>query len=370
MPTRPSRRLNASKRTRPTSQQARVVKNIRRRRRNRVGITRPVALKQSPQPSSSLSVGVSQCARDYINTLTNPFNGPMVCVPQSTSTDETLKQRVFVAGQFYSGTAGSGNLGYVLADPRNAVSNSNECTISTLAAYNVAGTISNSFAAGTVASFSNSMFNGGTFGAQQGFAKYRPVGAGLRVKASTTNLNVGGEYFAFMDPEHRSPVGDTIAQIYNNARTKRFPIVLNEWVTLLYTPFTQNDFELAALAFTNPSTVSSSDNAFYMLIGAVTAASQQLFDFEFYVVYEVAGQNIRGATPIHSDPIGLAAAVNAVNRQPPMAHPDNDQAAKVRTEDAFDRFTKFVLNGITGVTKLVQTGTQLASSVAPLIALL
>ena len=131
------------------------------------------------------AVVLSRCAADYAMCLSNPFTGPLACVPVSP-TVMSLKLRAWTKGEFKSGTAG---VGYINADPYSAVASDLACVRHSDAAY-AGSTVALSGVAGTSAHFSNSPYINASFTNGAAGAQYRVVSAGLRIRYIGTELIV------------------------------------------------------------------------------------------------------------------------------------------------------------------------------------
>lgn len=234
----------------------------------------------------------------------------------------TRKLRVFVKSSF---TIGSGQSGFVWCNPMNSLANDHDCVNFTLSDYTGGGGYAGvANGAGTTVygtARSNSEYNAASYGNTPGTAQGRVVSCGLRIRYSGTELNRAGTVVAFSDPTHSTINGMTPAQISLEVQSRRFP-VSREWTTVLYTPVEADEYQLInvsnALVAAN---VAAGTLSWYMGFQVIGAVAGTTFDWEMFTVFEVNGRSVRGMTPTHSDPTGLASAMNVANSAPPVQGP-------------------------------------------------
>lgn len=264
---------------------------------------------------------LSDCASDYTRCLANPFTGPLACVPGPYPI-MTRKLRVFIKSSF---TIGSQGAGFVWCNPMNSLVNNHDCVNFTGADYASAGGYAGvANGAGTTliqTARSNSEYDAAAFGESPGTAQGRVVSCGLRIRYSGTELNRAGTVVAFSDPTHSTINGMTPANISLEVQSRRFPVT-RDWTTVLYMPVIAEDYQLInvsnALTAANVAAGTLSWYMGFQVIGAVVATS---FEWEMFTVFEVNGRAVRGMTPSHSDPTGLAATMNVSNSAAPVQGP-------------------------------------------------
>lgn len=278
----------------------------------------------------------------------------MGCVPSSLPI-QSLKQRVYTRGTFTTGVAASNFFGYVIADPVQAVANDTTSIISTVAGY-ASTLITNSAGANTTTAKSNSNFASTTFSLSSLNNQQRTVGSLLRVRYAGTELNMGGTYTVLSQPEHRCSVGSDVTQLGADVTAVRMPIT-KDWVNVWYFPALNADTQFTNPNFQDPTLIGNTTNAFYMTIAANTAVAGQNFEYEHWTVYEVIGNNTRGATRSHADPNALAIGATIMVATPPAAGniPKHEK-------NFIDKAFEYLRSGITGVTSVIGAGVSLATA--------
>jgi predicted enzyme related to lactoylglutathione lyase len=304
------------------------------------------------QPNSIKSaVVISDCARDYARALTNPFTGPLACVPISP-TVLSRKLRVFSKGEFRTGTSG---VGFIVADPSSAIAN--DITTVNYSLANYAGTIIGGFFdVGVVLTRTNSDYINTAFGTGASKAQYRVVSAGLRVRYIGTNLNMGGTIIAFVDPTSSSIVGRSASDLRAEMTSRRLP-VNREWSTILWRPVLINDYSFTTNA---PSTAAGSGvwGPMGFLIESPDSTISMLYEYEFSVVLEVNGRDIRGQTVTKSDVVGQTAIASvSLTANSFIPHQMN---ATISSENFLDR----VANEIHTANSYVASGGKVLAELA------
>jgi hypothetical protein len=259
---------------------------------------RNVTVKQ-PQSIKS-AVVISDCSRDYARALTNPFTGPLACVPISP-TVLSRKLRVFAKGEFRTGTLG---VGFIVADPYASAANTISSVNSSIATY-TGLTIGNLGAVGTVGTSSNSDYADASFGNGASKAQYRVVSAGLRVRYIGTNLNMGGTIIAFVDPTSTTIVGRAAADLRAEITSRRLP-VNREWSTILWRPVLISDYSFST-SLPSSGFIAGTWGNMGFLIESPDPSLSMLYEYEFSAVLEINGRDIRGQTVTKSDVVGQTA---------------------------------------------------------------
>jgi hypothetical protein len=276
---------------------------------------------------------LSSCAKMYMASLIDPFNGPEgACMPVAPSV-RTRRMRTFVRGTMAVGTNG---FGFINAQPL-CINNGSTATVafSTNAVYTnatFAGTTtsldtSGTGATGVVGVNNNSDYVAGSFvyGGIAGVAPVdcsRLVSLGLRVRYKGTELNRGGRIITFEEADHNYiAVGQTAATVLANESAHEHPILSNskDWVAVCSSgPKAPSEYEFGTCnstatptgVATGPNGVSSCVSNYLMIIIESTAGN--LFDFELYQNWEIIGYNIRGKVYNEADDVGVSSVVGTV----------------------------------------------------------
>lgn len=263
---------------------------------------------------------LSDCGRDYAKTLSNPFTGPLGCVP-STHPIMTQKVRVFTRGSFAcSKTTGTG---FIICDPLNSMFNDASCVSYSINSYAATDLISNNLAAGVNGAFSNSPYTSAQFNEGADGNQGRVVGCGLRIRYTGTSMFNSGSIYAFHDPTHTTIVGSTSANIAGELLATRFQAGSRDWLTVLYSPVYEDDYTLIDPAAVASSAAANVERWYmgFLITGAQLDPNFATYDYEMYTVFEAQGRNVRGMTKAHSDPLGLSAVVNVAQDMRPTAAP-------------------------------------------------
>lgn len=287
---------------------------------------------------------MSKCAHDYARCLSNPFTGPLACVP-SYPAMMSLKTRSWSRGTFSTGTNG---FGFVIVDPfRGGFNDSNSVSWST-SLY--AGTTCSVGGTDVLFSNTNAQYQLSSLGDDPALLQARVVAAGLRIRYIGTELNRGGQKIGLMDPTHDSLDGRNISSANNELQSKVFP-VSREWSTVLYRPVF--DYELNYQQ-TSPPT----NDEFYMgfLVQAASSATPLEYEFEFYVITEYQGRTVRGQTASHHDPVGFA-AVNTTATTSKSLLPNSEKDTH-REESFLGQVSRYVKDGVTSVTHFIESAEQ------------
>lgn len=334
-----------------------IMPNKNQRRKRPAKRAKAAAPKQSKTSSNSGSKAptsrvakpallpvISQCGRDYLQALMNPFSGILACLPS-----EYINSN-FISFNFVRGTFSCGPLlGWIACDPRHGAVNDTPCVISSTNAF--AGNIFDlNTAVGTNQDNSNSNFVQGQIGAIQSDISFRIVGAGLRIRYTGKNLDRGGSIVALCDPTHTSLHSRSVAQMNGERQTRRFPVT-NSWTTVLYRPVETNDFVMLdslGPAVTYPPNITNNTNHWFMGMAVVPASATALspFEYEFVEIVEYQGRNVRGQRVSHADPVAMTGAIQAAAMTAP--HQSSSETVHVTAMRELGNYLR------TGVSHLAQ----------------
>jgi hypothetical protein len=284
---------------------------------------------------------ISKCASDYVAALTDPFAGPLACVPSDIINNNRIS-RSFIKGVFACGP----NVGFIAFDPIHASFNDVPAVISSKSSY--AGSIMDlNNVADTNLDLSNADYPETSIGVASPGLSYRVVAAGLRFRYRGTELDRGGTIHALIDPTHDPLLNRTVSNIDAEMQSKQLPVV-KQWSTLLYRPAHQTEMLMSSStpgAITkHPGITANAGIHWYIgaLITPPTSTSLSSFEYEAFTVTEYQGRNVRGQVTTHTDPIGLSAAVQAtVDIRPTQA------STETISRNAFTTFANVVRDGMT-----------------------
>jgi len=250
---------------------------------------------------ANIGPALSDCASDYARCLANPFTGPIACVPTFPAL-MTQRMKCYAKGVLSTGT---NSFGYIVVDPAQLVANNFSAIVTSTAATAVAVVATNAVQDPNAAFFAtNSEYASTAFGSTPATAKYRIVGAGVRIRYIGTQLNLGGYLIGLHEPDHNNLNNQTIANLDAQLESRRL-VPDREWATVLYKPIETLDLEFQDSFPGNAS--ASADGAYYMGFAITSAVAGQPFEWEYYGVYEMEGRNLRRKTPSHKDPVGFSA---------------------------------------------------------------
>jgi len=283
---------------------------------------------------------MSSCARDYLQCLVNPFDGPLACVPSDFLNNNRIA-RTFVRGSFACGP----NVGFIAMDPFYMQFNDYPAVISSNSSF-AGTTIDLNDTANINLALSNSDYTTAVVGPGNAGLSWRVVGAGLRFRYRGTELNRGGTIHALHDPTHDSLQGRSVSVIDGELQARQLPVT-TKWTTILYRPVSPDDLELS---ITSPGSTTKSPNITAIVprwyIGAVITppsnSTLSSFEYEAACVCEYQGRNVRGQVTTHADPVGLSAALQSVVD----IHPSQIDSKAV-THTAFQNVLHAVREGIT-----------------------
>lgn len=316
--------------------------------------------KVNMEPSETYSnrtttVVLSKCATDYGRALSNPFTGPLACVPIAPSV-YSLKVRTWVKGEFRTSSTGASptGVGFICVDPYCGVTYDIPCVIHSDAAYQ--GTTVAYGAAGTSSHYSNSAYAAGNFGDGATTAQYRIVASGLRIRYIGTELNRGGTIIAFRDPTGSSTIGQDITTLLAEVESKKFP-VNRVWTTLCWRPSQINDYGFNK----DPSTTDTNllFGPICMIVESPDPSIGAAFEYEFSSVYEINGKNVRGQTLTTVDVNGQSAiASTSLHSEAMKAH----QSSVSHSESFLDQ----VANELARASSFVHSTGKVASGIVEL----
>lgn len=346
----------------PNNQKNQKTPSTRRRNRSRRRRKQTTVSNPKLNPMAALS----DCGRDYIRALANPFTGPLACVPSFPAL-KTLKARSWVRGTFTAAT--TGDTMFVVMDPgRMCVNNGTPIYYSN---GNFVGTdISTTASASVGSAQANGPYDVADWAnTETGFGA-RIVAAGLRIRYCGVELYKQGRIFALHDPTHTSLNGRSVTEMGADVQTMVFPVSSRSedgWTTLLYKPALVADTQFSQ----GPPGLASS---YYMgfMVAVAPVNSVGVFEFEAYAVTEFNGVNVRGQTPSHTDPIGFSAA-HSVSSFTGALNASQLSSAN-REKNALATALDYISHGISGATRVVtdtySSSMRLATAVEPLMSLL
>jgi len=233
------------------------------------------------------------------------------------------KLRVWAKGTFATGTASTG---FIWCDPQLGINNNVDSVLFSLNTY--AGTTFALFGVvGVAAAQTNSDYASTQIAVND--ITYRVVSSGLRIRYIGTELNRGGQIVACSDSNHNSLLNRSLTDLDQEINSKRFPVT-REWVTVIMRPVRDADDDFGVNPTLIPTTTSLS---WYNGIIVESPGDPITFEWEYYSVYEAQGQNVRGQTPSHVDPVGYG-AVNMMTNftkhlDPYQGHPQKKEKSAV-----------------------------------------
>lgn len=239
---------------------------------------------------------LSDCSAQYADCLADPFESPAgACIPIIPAFP-SRKAVFFVRGSMSTGTAG---VGFVAAGLTAASDVPVVCSTGT--AY--AGTTIVTSGAGVVAASPNSDYTSASFSSQA--LQWRPVGCGIRIRYTGTELARGGTVYALEQPDHLSLATLNASDLLKYDACHRFPVD-RQWTEVCYAPISMTEVE-----YTNSAALLSGDPILGLLVAAPSTTSIT-FDYEYYIHVELVGRAARGKTPSHSDETGFGTVLGAV----------------------------------------------------------
>lgn len=254
--------------------------------------------KMNKIPSGNLSA----CAVDYALALSDPFDGPLACVPSTYPPIPSFKTRVWSKGNISIGSSG---YGFVVIAPGQCAANDSVGILSSSTAYAQFGFPGTSLDTGVIQANTNSLFTTAQIGPVVGRAKFRQVSCGVRVWYIGSELNLQGEMYGVREPDNNSLLGLSAATLLNYPSSRRVVVTsLRAPLEIIWIPV-----QPVELTFQTSTT-----NGAYSLGIVVTgpAASAGIFAYEVFSILEYVGSNVPMRTSSHADPVGFSSVLNAV----------------------------------------------------------
>jgi len=258
----------------------------------------------TPKPLKPVRTGLSECAKDYLKVLENPFSGAVACVP-TTSNFPTQKYSVRALGNASTGTT---SVGFVCVSPFIGMWSSAEFVSYSAAAYNGNG-IANGQNQGQAAS--NSPFAVGTSALAM---KARVVGCGLRVRNVTPLMHRGGTLIGCESIGHTTLVGLQASNLLAMDTSDRVDATSGSWSSVVFHPQDDDEYDYF-------SSADDFDTPMLAFLFEQVGAEPQTYEWEAYLAFECKGTSVHGLTPSFSDPSGLAVIQNStamVRQRKPM----------------------------------------------------
>jgi hypothetical protein len=277
-------------------------------------------------------VQISDCAREYLWALSNPFHfldnpeAQMPCVPSMPSR-RTLKVLSFIRGSWSATAAGDACCG-IMASPNLPANN-----MTGGGYYPAAILFSNASVGGQFTAYQstfvgdttsganlNSMFASAQFANVLGAPglQFRTVGFALRVRYIGTQLNMRGSLCTIQTPDHEDLQGQFGTNYRNYDQAMQFPVT-KEWVTQTWSPCDSDEVDLQILTPVTATAGNPPPNAGQVSypIGAIFTYSvgteNFAFEYEVVAIHEVCGRAARGATKTTTDPVGFEAILSSID---------------------------------------------------------
>jgi len=257
---------------------------------------------------------LSECSRDYVKVLENPFSGAVACVPTQFNVP-SLKQSFRARGVFHTGTNGVGSISFAPRSmlyfdtntlaPAAAVSS----ILYTTSEYNGVGMASYT-SDGVVGASGNSPYSS-TTGPEN--VRGRLVAAGLRVRNITNVMSRGGQVIGLEAPAHDQVDGQGFTNFYNFDQAAPGSTD-GQWTSITYHPIDGDEYDFFFNSGTNANPFSFAGRYMGFLVSAPSPDVFQNYEFEAYTVFEVVGRIVHGMSPSMSDPNGMAVIQNAYSQ--------------------------------------------------------
>lgn len=307
---------------------------------------------------------LSPCAKHYVDSLVNPFDGePGACIPMLPNCPSS-KKRYWARGVFSTGT---NSAGWIVGRPYMA----NDSWVAAATNSSYTGTAStqlntSTFGGGVTSYNCNSEFNGPAFEAPgngvsgASAVAGRVVSWGLRIRYRGTELNRGGTVTLFEEPEHlditnnnSSGGGMSLATMlaYENVQTHPIPSD-GSWLYLTGLPVYpwEFDYDDTSLGYDFSSSSVGGYPPAYLCAFVESAAASQPFDFEVFLNLELIGGGVRGKTPSHFDAMGAQVGLEAVRTQTISAGKSKENApARSSNRSFLQGLSDFALSTLSGV---------------------
>ena len=250
---------------------------------------------------------LSPCSKTYLKALCDPFSldAGMACIPDLV---DIPSQKIMckARGTFAAGTQG---VGYLVASPLCAVSDSTFGIVYSGTAY--AGTTINVNTATAGVSGSDT----GQFpytSAQIANLQQRTVACGLRVRYLGTELNRSGRMVLGRLPAGSSASGYSMTNLLSNNAFQSIP-VSRKWSYVTYIPSDESDYGYTSNAGTINSTDTLGNARLLCMIDGTTASNAFEYEVVYHKEYYSKNQNVQNVPNLsvsHSDTNGLSAIRN------------------------------------------------------------
>jgi hypothetical protein len=337
-----SRRGNRRSRAQPSQRPRR---NTRANRRPaRMDYVRPVQSRlvrrpgaqsrATPPHASSHVLHMSEHTTAYAKTLLDPVEAPPAGMP-ADGLANTRKVKFYARGSGSTGTAG---YGYIICDPKAAVTN-NQGTIAYSDATYAGTTMDTTTGSGGRNNvYSNSEYAAASFNAGPGGIQSRLVSAAIRTRFTGTELARGGSVYSLIEPNHQSLNGKAVSDIrgYSNGSNQPFD---REWHQLNYTgPINSDEMKLDY----------ATQSQFYMgILMQAPSTTPVSFDWEAWFNIELSGSIIHGKTLTMQDPAGFHAVTSGVQSADQTTvvshgHPTFLQSAIDKIGDVFTKAATYI----------------------------
>jgi hypothetical protein len=295
---------------------------------------------------------LSPCSEHYLTALLDPFDleGGLACIPDLLDFP-SFKCLAISRGTFNIGT---GQMGFVVCNPL-AESNNTITVISSTAAYTDTELPALLPTTGvTQTAVGQFPYDNSSFGID--LRAGRTVGCGVRVRYTGTELNRSGRAILVRLMSTAASLSSaTVADLLE--RSDIPSIAINrEWINVCYLPTTESDYEYG---YGNGEITVDLEGATLGIVvdGAVAGNG---FEYEIYWHKEYKNNGpygLIGATPSHSDIVGLSAVRNTVQTNVPVQQP------KVVARETRQRIKKYTPEDSSGFTfsGLLDVGADLLS---------
>lgn len=260
-----------------------------------------------------------------------------VCIPD-THVVPSKKLTLIIRG---SGSTGTNNLGFILANPFHTANDSLLTTTGSLAFATVAYSNGSVPVAGVYSAANVTTPNGvnvyplvsapyalanydqapdGSQNATAVGAQSRVVGAGLRLRYAGTNLNKGGTALILRRDDGETFDDFNWDALAARSNTKVVPYS-EKWHEVSYVPVQPNDYDYCRNGIFgtdgHPDAISTPNITYAMArhhigIAVKSAAPSQPFDWEYIAHIEFLGKNVNGISQSHSDIVGMSQVRNVI----------------------------------------------------------
>jgi len=357
---RQSQRRNVPRRT--AQPRARVNPNTPNQPSTRRRKPLPNRRKRRAPATGDAGLRLSQCARDYAAALADPVGGPLACLPIWPAL-LTRKFRTFAKGQANTGTNG---FGFVIAQPWFG-SMSDQVVVQSTDANFTGTTAAGIVTVGTGVNNanSNSDYVAATFAAGALQSQFRLVVGALRVRYVGTELNRGGDFLGYCDPNHSSVVGMNPTNFLANTETVRSAVnQKREWHMLTATTAisAERDFQTQA-------TIPSAEFMGFILVPPTTAVGLPI-DWEFYGLYEATGTQIRGKSVSHADTHNFEHINTAANNVITRVHTGSGVERMSSILNTAAHGARAIAPIVSGVGRVASAGSEALEALGPLFGIL